>query len=403
MARKTKPFYVYERKRPGKPSVWYARFRAADGTIGSPLCTETSSRKAAEAWALERLLSKETTPLRKLKGKTFGEWAKPWWLFDTCPYIREKVDGGFNISRAYAQVRRSYLVNHLIPEFRDVPLTALTPIMFRDFKGKLQAAGALSPASINRILGTARVMFNYAVRMGELQNNPVAPVTELKEEPRARGILSMQELAALFGPGALQRVWHDDPRHYGLNIVAASTGLRLGECQALRVQDLAEPGFLAVTHSWDDRWGLGAPKWGSARIVPLPAKAAAVIEALLELHRWGEPQPEDVLFWGRDRRTPLTKTAILNGFKSALARIGIPEGQRASRNLLFHSYRHGFNTYIRGKVPDEQLRRVTGHKTLAMTDNYDHAVSETLRDVAAVQDTVFSFEGEEVVRGEPGK
>jgi hypothetical protein len=45
---------------------------------------------------------------------------------------------------------------------------------------------------------------------------------------------------------------------------------------------------------------------------------------------------------------------------------------------------------IRGKVPDEQLRRVTGHKTLAMSDNYDHAGPEQLRDVAAVQEALFA-------------
>jgi hypothetical protein len=45
---------------------------------------------------------------------------------------------------------------------------------------------------------------------------------------------------------------------------------------------------------------------------------------------------------------------------------------------------------VRGKVPDEQLRRVTGHKTLAMSDNYDHAGPEHLSDVRKVQENLFS-------------
>jgi site-specific recombinase XerD len=53
---------------------------------------------------------------------------------------------------------------------------------------KLLAEGDLSPATINRILATVRVMFNYAVRMGELETNPISPVTELKETPRVRGM-----------------------------------------------------------------------------------------------------------------------------------------------------------------------------------------------------------------------
>ena len=46
---------------------------------------------------------------------------------------------------------------------------------------------------------------------------------------------------------------------------------------------------------------------------------------------------------------------------------------------------------VRGKVPDEQLRRVTGHKTLAMSDNYDHAGPEHLSDVRKVQEKLFSI------------
>ena len=96
------------------------------------------------------------------------------------------------------------------------------------------------------------------------------------------------------------------------------------------------------------------------------------------------------MFWGQSRDIPITKTAILKQIKAALGRIGIKEDERAERNLVFHSYRHGFNTLVRGKVPDEQLRRVTGHKTISMSDNYDHAAPEHLADVKAAQESLFA-------------
>jgi integrase len=96
-------------------------------------------------------------------------------------------------------------------------------------------------------------------------------------------------------------------------------------------------------------------------------------------------------FWGQSGDVPLTKTAILKGFKAALARIEIPEAEKVRRVLLFHSHRHSLNTWLRGKVPDEQLRRVTGHKTLAILDNYDHPAPEQLKDVAAVQEKLFAL------------
>jgi integrase len=384
-----KRYYLYERKRSGKPSIWYVRFRAEDGTISSPISTGQSGEKAAESWAVERLLGGETVRARKPRVLTFKEWAAPWWKFDSCPYIREKVAGGFTISRAYAEVRRSYLDRHLVPEFGNVPLSQLSPRHFRDFKMKLYQEGKLSPATINRILGTARVMFNYAVSMGELESNPVAPVKELKETPQQRGILTADELRLLFGSDTHDKAWRSDQKHFALNILAASTGMRLGEIQALQMKYL-HPEYIEVRHSWHDRYGLSAPKWGSARTVPVPTRTAEALSALIAFKRWGEPQPSDIVFWGQSRDIPLTKTAILKQFKAALARIGIKEDERKRRVLLFHGYRHGFNTFVRGKVPDEQLRRVTGHKTLAMSDNYDHAALEHLADVKAAQEKMFA-------------
>ena len=345
----------------------------------------------ASEWAIEHLSDEWSKKARRPHVLTFEEWAAPWWYFATCPYIREKLANGYNISKAYAEVRRSYLDRHLVPEFGKLPLSQLAPSMFRDYKMRLFNEGKLSPATINRILGTARVMFNYAVSMGELETNPVAPVKELKETPKQRGILTLVELAALFNPESLEKIWHGELRHFALNLLAASTGMRLGECQALHVEDIKEGGYIDVAHSWDDRHGLSAPKWGSRRFVPVPKRTAAAIESLLALNRWGEPLPSDVVFWGLNRNTPITKTAILKQFKAALTRIEITEEERARRVLLFHSYRHGFNTMVRGKVPDEQLRRVTGHKTLAMSDNYDHAGPEHLLDVRKVQEKLFSI------------
>lgn len=382
-------FYLYARKRPGKPDLWYVQWRSGDGHVSSGVCTGHTEKDKAEAWAVEHLLNGETTKARKSKGQTFEEWAAPWWYFETCPYIREKLANGFNISKGYAEVRRSYLDRHLVPEFGELSLSQLTPSMFRDYKMRLYSEGKLSPATINRILGTVRVMFNYAVAMGELESNPVAPVKELKETPKERGILTLPEYARLFGPESFKIVWHEEPRHFALNLLAASTGMRLGEVQALRVENIVADGYIDVAQSWSDRHGMSDPKWQSRRFVPVTSKTAAAIESLLAVKRWGDPQPSDVVFWGKDRNTPLTKTGILKQFKAALARMGIEEGERKRRNLIFHSYRHGFNTLVRGKVPDEQLRRVTGHRTLAMSDNYDHAGPEQLKDVAAVQEKIF--------------
>jgi len=130
---------------------------------------------------------------RKPGSPTLEEWSTPWWIHGECPYIAEKLANGYNISRKCAEVRRSYLTNHLVPEFGKYRITQLKPRQFCDFKMRLYNERKLSPATINGILGTARGMLNYAFEMGDLETNPVAPVKELKKTPQARGILEIDE------------------------------------------------------------------------------------------------------------------------------------------------------------------------------------------------------------------
>lgn len=154
-------------------------------------------KSKAEEWAVDRLLHPpEAAPVRST-APLFKDWAAPWWLFDSCPYIAEKEANGYSISPGYVEVRGSYLVRHLMPRFGEIPIDKLTPRHFRDYEMELYRKGELSPATINRILGTVRVMFNYAVEMGEMESNPIAPVKELRETPVARGILSFPELRLL--------------------------------------------------------------------------------------------------------------------------------------------------------------------------------------------------------------
>jgi len=383
-----KRFYLYQRKREGKPPVWYVKFRTAGGSFRS-ICSECTDKKDAESWAIDRLVEAEQQPVRGVTLPTFAEWAAAWWIPGRCPYLTEKAADGYQVSPAYAQLRRGFLVNHLLPELRTYRLDRITPQLMRDFKMRLYQGGSVSPGTINGILGTARIMFNYAVANRILEYSPVAGIRDVKETPRERGILSLAELRSLFDPATMQTVWSGDLRHYAANLLAATGGLRLGEVQGLQRQYVF-PGYVRVMHGWSDRYGLTeTPKWNSVRPVPIPRITQEALDALMAIPRWGPPEPEDIVIWGQDRRRPLSKTALLRMFKSALKRIGVSPEEQKRRVLVFHSWRHQFNTMIRGKVPDEQLRRVTGHKTLAMTDSYDKPGVEHLRDVAKAQEQLF--------------
>jgi hypothetical protein len=152
-------FYLYERRRSGKPPVWYVRFRKPDGSVTSPVSSGQAEKAKAEAWALEQLLAGEgRLPARSPGNPTFAEWAADWWVYDRCPYIAEKRADGYNISKNYADGRRRMLQQYLIPALGDVPLRQLAPRHFRDLKMSLLEAGKLLPGTINRIIGTTSTL-----------------------------------------------------------------------------------------------------------------------------------------------------------------------------------------------------------------------------------------------------
>jgi integrase len=65
---------------------------------------------------------------------------------------------------------------------------------------------------------------------------------------------------------------------------------------------------------------------------------------------------------------------------------------RRERNVSFYSFRHFFNSTIRGTVSDDILRLQTGHSDAKMTNHYDHLTDdrgEQLRQ--AVQSKILPF------------
>ncbi len=371
------------------------QFPGENGTRSTALSTGQTSRTAAETWTRDFLRKGGSLPAQ---GRlTFEQYAADWWIYELCPYIKGRTARGFHISQAYARARRSYLTRYLIPRFGALRLTEIKPAMIEDWLMGMMDEGRLTTATCNRVLGTLHIMLAQAVKMDFLAVSPASPIEQLKENPKPRGVLPLEVVRRLFDPASMAQIWGDpsrqvppDPRHFTANLLAASSGMRLGEVQALQLQHV-HPGWVNVVHGWDDHYGLTRPKWNSCRKIPLPARTSQALQALIERSPYRDP--EDLVIWSRDGRHPLTKTAILYGLRRALARAGIPEAEQKTLNLVFHSWRHFFNTAVRGQVPDEQLRRVTGHKTPAMSDRYDHAGAEHLGDVLKVQETLFPLAG----------
>jgi integrase len=89
-------------------------------------------------------------------------------------------------------------------------------------------------------------------------------------------------------------------------------------------------------------------------------------------------------------KTPATGRRVTECLYLALKNIGIPEEERRTRNLTFHSWMHFFNSVMRARaIPAPIIQRVTGYVTTSMLENYTHFNIQDFRQITDVQEEVF--------------
>ncbi|HDY90410.1 MAG TPA: hypothetical protein ENH82_20105 [bacterium] len=383
--------YFHLHKRPSSKKgkyIYYVQFYDEYGDRLTAKSTGQTSKAAAENWSYEQLRKGLVFVNKKL---TFNEYARDWWYWDRCQYIKRKIARNKRISREYADTNRSYLDTHIIPYFGKKILYKITPNMVETWlfslREKIGKTGKLlSATTANCCLKTLRIMMDEAVRQEYISVSPAIGIEPLGETPKEKNILKIDEVRTLFRDDTIKQVWEENLLHFTINLLAASTGMRMGECQALRIVNVHDE-YVSVVHGWSRKYGVKEPKYSSKRDIPIPRKTSNYLHSII--HTFPYQDPEELVFFGEDRAKPVSHRSILDWLYRALENIGISPGEREKRNVTFHSWRHFFNSYFRGKVPDPKLQAMTGHRSIQMTNHYTKFNIQDFRDVQEIQEECF--------------
>jgi len=382
-----KPFTLYK-KETQAGLVWYARFwndtarrYAVTRSTGVLAEGKKQRRYEAEQAAREMLPSIRFTPAAPDMPLT--QYVADFWLPDS-PYVREcALVKKKPLSVAYVIMNRENVRRHMEPfhGFQGVTLRNLTAGIIRDWMA-WEADRGISGRVINTVLQGMRIAVRYAVSREELERDPFARIREAPEEHRERGILAPTEVSRIIS--APMR----DPRTRLAVLLGLLCGLRRGEVRGLQWGDIAD-GIITVSHNYQEREKLKAPKCGSHRKVPVPGSVQSALDAVYVLS--GNPGPHEYIMTGPiapDK--PLSPKYFQRALSSELDTIGIPGewkpasedekeppadyvNEQKQRNLTFHGLRHTYVTLGRlAGISDMEIQALAGHKSGAMMERYSH-------------------------------
>jgi integrase len=267
--------------------------------------------------------------------------------------------------------------NHVLPEFGDLPITALTPALVEEWVQGLAGKG-LSPATIRNTFVALTKVCKYAIRHGYIAQNPCTG-TPLPKATSPTDTFTGQVLTR----AEVEDVAESLNAPLGLLLrFMAYTGLRAGEVAGLQIEDF-DPlhGTVQVRRTVQRIQGRGwvatAPKTKrSARKLPiLSSDLLGDMRTFLEAHP-NRANPSATLWPGRkpgthavDYNRRLDPTNFLRWyFRPALKTRGLPEDFR------LHDLRHtAASLWLAAGIEPYKVSRWLGHSNIAVTDSiYSH-------------------------------
>jgi len=421
-------FTVFNRPQYG----WYYQYWDGSGKRSSQLsiavlvktmCIEDEypavrNRKQGERivlMAYERGFIKESMGSSELLLK----YLKDYWDFKGDRIRRANRRRANSISENYASIMHGYVEKHIAPVIpKGMKVGEVTAKFVRDFSDRLLDKGGVANGTIDKIMVALTKALRTAHKEGLVYSDPTRLVEAVDPTPkRQRGILTnseFQQVVALMREKASEHT-------YLAALLAAATGMRLGELRNLYAADFnivnEQDTIIDISKSWSVKGGEKSTKGKKARFSPCPTWLA---RKLLDL-AGKNPRGSSLVFWSLTKTktpAPVSESFIREEFYTYLYGIlekqaGVKAGTmvtddeavargvtdkdgnppkvrsgeiiRRERNIVFHSFRHFFNTEAQVLGADgDKLRLSVGHESKAMTDNYTHQSYDLMKSIADI-------------------
>lgn len=289
------------------------------------------------------------------------------WDFENSEYVKKRQLRGFDIKQRNCKEKLGIVRRYWATYFdADRTVQSLTSRELDEFLLSLRRDRGLSADTVNKTMTAGNMAFEFLIKEGRLEKNPLTGVERFRVQARKRGIPTETEMKQLV---ALDWDWTDSVYKLAFK-VAALFGLRAGEISGLQVCDVDAVGdLLYIRHSWNDTDKLKDTKNGDDRTIPIEHGVA--LELLANARRNPSYSDTSFVFWSsKINNQPIWPSSFEDDFYIAMQKIGISEDQRKERNIVFHSLRHYCATQIAQRASLEIAMKILGHRTEEMTRLY---------------------------------
>ena len=370
------PYYLHRRQSASdsKRHIYYVQFVDASGHRGSAVSTGCTTRAAAERWAQERVAKGATVQ------PTLEDFAARFFDWQTSAWIRRQHAKGRRFSESVAKGRQGHLDQHILPHFGKVKVADLDQKSIEDWLATLPLANQTR----NHILYTFRIVLREAKLAGVVRNSVLADAEPFGAgDAKRRDIFTLAELRVLFpdDDNKLVEIWGEPERAVAF-LLLASTGIRSGECRALRWLNVLEGRALYVDSALDKLGRLKGTKTESTRVVLLPVKAQNALQDWRGLT--DRTAAEDFVF--QEGGAPHGDAWLRRTLPGAMKRAKVEPG---GRTLVVHSFRHTFVTLMQNFTTKENAKALSGHSTEDAFRLYSHpSAVDLLKRLEAAQPAV---------------
>lgn len=202
-----------------------------------------------------------------------------------------------------------------------------------------------------------KAFFNYAIKYGCIQINPILPIPKIRYIHKPRLYLTYQEVEKIVSVIA-------SPMLKVYFTTLYFTGLRLSESLKLKLEDVdLENNMINLNYG----------KGGKSRVIPISDKLKTILMGYIQNIR---PDVEGTHFFSTKQTGKLSERYVWHTLKEALKILNWEE-----RGITTHTFRHSFaGNLVKKKVNIRAVQKLLGHYDISVTAIYLNAETGELRE-----------------------